>query len=110
MEERRKTQRSRCLLGARVVFNARSSTMSCTVKNHSDEGAQLLFGETPYIPNQIEIMLDNRRMLVPAAVVWRSGCRVGIAFPRGSFLAEATTDRLVGDRIVASRGAGDALH
>jgi PilZ domain len=78
MSERRQNVRRRCLLGARAVFNARSSTMSCTVRNMSDHGAMLVFGETPYIPEQFELLLDNRRTLAPARVAWRHGDRVGI--------------------------------
>jgi hypothetical protein len=92
MEERRKAARSRCLLGARVVFNARSSTMSCTIRNHSEDGAQLMFGEAPCIPDQLELILDNRRIRVPADVMWRSGRLVGVAFPRGRFMAELKQD------------------
>jgi PilZ domain len=92
MVERRKSARSRCLLGARVVFNARSSTMSCTLKNYSEDGALLKFGETPYIPDQLEIVLDNRRSLMPVQVAWRRGDTVGIAFPRGRFMAELKED------------------
>ncbi len=92
MIERRKSTRNRSLLGARVVFNARSSTMSCMVKNYSEDGALLKFGEVPYIPDQIEILLDNRNTLMPAQIVWRNGATVGVAFPRGRFMAELRED------------------
>ncbi len=39
----------------------------------------LVFGETPYIPEQFELLLDNRRTLAPARVAWRNGDRVGIS-------------------------------
>jgi hypothetical protein len=110
MDERRKSHRARCLLGARVVFNARSSTMSCTVKNHSEEGALLLFGETPYIPNQIELVLDNRRTLMPAEILWRSGCKVGIGFPRGRFLAELGKDAAGTAFLLTERTSTEAVH
>ncbi len=92
MIERRKMTRNRCLLGARVVFNGRNSTMSCTLRNFSEDGAMLLFGETPYIPQQLEIVLDNRTTLMPVQVAWRRDNTVGIAFPRGSFMAELKQD------------------
>jgi hypothetical protein len=86
--ERRKVDRRRCLLGAQVIFNNRSLTMSCTIRNFSDDGALLEFGETPYVPELIEIVLDNHRTLAPAQVVWRSGKRLGVIFPRGQFMTE----------------------
>jgi hypothetical protein len=92
MLERRQSPRSRCLLGARTVFNGRSSTLSCTVRNYSEEGALLFFGETPYLPDLLEIVLDNRKMLVPAQVVWRKGVKVGVIFPRGRFMSELRED------------------
>ncbi len=92
MVERRKSARNRCLLGARVVFNARSSTLSGLLKNHTEDGALLKFGEAPYIPDQLEIVLDNRTTLMPAKVVWRRGDTVGIMFPRGQFMAELNED------------------
>jgi PilZ domain len=101
MVERRKSARSRCLLGARVVFNGRNATLSCTLRNYSEDGALLKFGETPYIPDQLEIVLDNRRTLMPIEVAWRRGDNVGIAFPRGRFLTELKED--TAKNAVASR-------
>lgn len=110
MEERRKSARARCLLGARVVFNARSSTLSCTVRNHSEDGALLMFGEPPYMPDLLEMVLDNRQTLVPVEVVWRSERMIGIAFPRGRFMAELRHDAAESRMLMAERRSGEALH
>lgn len=110
MIERRKSTRNRSLLGARVVFNARSSTMSCTVKNYSEDGALLKFGETPYVPDMIEIILDNRNTLMPAQIVWRKGATVGIAFPRGRFMAELREDASRNLAAMERPPAGAAMH
>ncbi len=110
MIERRKYTRYRSLLGARVVFNARNSTMSCTVKNYSEDGALLKFGETPFIPDQIEILLDNRNTLMPAQIVWRGGATVGIAFPRGRFMAELREDASRNLAAMESAPSGAVMH
>ena len=110
MIERRKSTRNRSLLGARVVFNARSSTMSCTLRNYSEDGALLKFGETPYIPSQVEVVLDNRKTLMPAQVMWRNGVTVGIAFPRGQFVAELREDASKSLASVESAPAGAVMH
>jgi hypothetical protein len=110
MIERRKAARSRCLLGARVVFNARSSTMSCTVRNYTEDGALLIFGETPYIPDMLEVVLDNRKTLVPAQIAWRSHMKIGVVFPRGQFLAELKADAAANILAVHERHADMALH
>jgi hypothetical protein len=86
--ERRRNDRRRSLLGARVVFDNRSSTLKCTIRNYSEDGALLEFGETPYVPDMIEIVLDNHRTLASAQIVWRNNRWVGIIFPRGQFMAE----------------------
>ncbi len=80
MSERRKHPRGRCLVGAEVVYNGRASTMSCTLRNQSEEGGLLIFGEAPNIPEQFNLSISNRQSLVPAHVVWRSGLKVGVAF------------------------------
>jgi hypothetical protein len=110
MIERRKFARNRCLLGARVAFNNRSSTMSCTVRNYTEDGALLLFGETPYIPDLFEIVLDNRKTLMPAQIAWRSHSKVGIIFPRGQFLAELREDAAANLLAAHARQAGAPLH
>jgi hypothetical protein len=110
MVERRKYARHRSLLGARVVFNNRSSTMSCTVRNYSEDGALLKFGERPYIPDQLEILLDNRNTLMPAQIVWRHNDTVGIAFPRGRFMSELREDAARDLAAMQVRATGTPLH
>jgi hypothetical protein len=110
MIERRKAARNRCLLGARVVFNNRSSTMSCTMRNYTEDGALLIFGETPYIPDMLEVVLDNRKTLMPAQVAWRDGMKVGVVFPRGRFMAELKADAAANILAVHERNAETALH
>ena len=110
MNERRKVARSRCILGARVVFNNRNSTLDCMMRNHSEDGALLKFGETPYIPDQIEIVLDNRSTLMPAQVVWRAKDTVGIAFPRGRFLSELREDAAKSLAAMERPAAGTPIH
>lgn len=110
MIERRNSTRNRCLLGARVVFNDLSSTMNCTVRNYAEDGALLVFGETPYIPDILELVLDNRKTLVPAQIAWRSHRKVGIVFPRGQFMAELRAEAAANLLAAQGRKADTALH
>ncbi len=110
MSERRKLPRTRCLVGARVVFNNRSSTLSCTLRNRSDDGCLLSFGEQPYIPDQIEIVLDNRSTLMPAQVVWRGNMQVGVAFPRGRFMQELHEEAEQSLALMSAGKPGTPLH
>ncbi len=108
MVERRKSIRSRCLLGARVVFNERGSTMSCTLRNYSEDGALLKFSEAPIVPGQVELVINNRNTLMPAQIQWRRGELVGIGFPRGQFMTELREDAAVA--VTQSAPAGVAIH
>jgi PilZ domain len=110
MIERRKSARNRCLLGARVVFNSRNSTLSCTLRNYSEDGALLKFGEAPVVPDQLEMVLDNRNVLMPAQVAWRRGDTLGIAFPRGRFMAELKEDAARNLAELQKPAAGTSLH
>ena len=46
MGERRKTARSRALLGGVIAFNQRMSSMDCQVRNISAAGAKVTFTNT----------------------------------------------------------------
>jgi hypothetical protein len=100
MDERRNAARRRCLLGAKVVFNNRASTMSCLVKNVSDSGALLVFGESdPFVPEMVELLLDNRRTMAAGHVVWRSSSKIGLRFlePQAASDLSAISYGLLGD-------------
>ncbi len=80
MTERRRSTRSRCLVGALVTFNNAKSSLSCVARNITADGCMLVFGEDPLIPSRINIQLSNRKDIVPADVAWRDGKNVGVAF------------------------------
>jgi PilZ domain len=80
--ENRANKRRRCLLGARVIFNERQSTMSCRIRNISDFGARLEFGACPALPDSIELMIDSEAGFAPARIVWRDLNHIGIAFDK----------------------------
>ena len=108
-EERRKKFRRRCLLGARVIFNDRRSTVDCTVKNLSGTGAQLSFGTVPTVPDEIEILMDRRKTLAAANVVWRSGNTLGVAFSHDQTSADFA-ERLMGMTPASLAPEGTVLH
>jgi PilZ domain len=108
-EERRKKFRRRCYFGARVVFNDRCSTLNCTVKNLSGTGAQLSFVTMPILPDQIEILMDRRKTLAAANIVWRAGNTLGIAFAHDQTSADFA-ERLLGMIPTSLPPAGTMLH
>ncbi|MCW5718518.1 MAG: PilZ domain-containing protein [Bauldia sp.] len=77
--ERRNRHRNRVLKGALVVFGNHGSTIDCTIRNLSDEGAKLLLGSTIGVPDTFELMIPAEHRIAPARVVWRTECELGIA-------------------------------
>ena len=80
MQERRKSARRRALKGGRIVFNKRSSTIDCTVRNLSPEGALLQVRGPFGIPEEFDLELDADAVIHPFNVVWRDARRLGVVF------------------------------
>ena len=77
--ERREVPRQRTLLGARIVFNNRQSTLDCVVRNLSDVGAMVLISDAVALPAAFELEIEHKRRVYGARFRWRDGERVGIA-------------------------------
>lgn len=86
--ERRQTQRQRTLLGARIVFNQRRSTLDCVVRNVSDTGALVVLSDAVTLPEAFDLEIDHRQRSYSARVRWRGPERIGLAF-EGQRVAEA---------------------
>ncbi len=79
MEQPRRGHRSRTYLGGRIVFNGRSSTMDCLIRNLSENGALLEFAE-PIVPcHEVDLCILSRALSLKARVVWCDGTRVGVS-------------------------------
>lgn len=76
--DRRGGRRRRTLKGARIIFNGGYSSFSCTVRNFSESGALLNFGDTLGIPAHFELDLEGTRR--PCTVRWRDGGLLGVSF------------------------------
>ena len=82
-EERRRAVRRRTLKGAHIVFNGGHASVSCTVRNFSDEGARLCVDGVVGIPTEFTILFDggSRRECV---VKWRDPTTIGVEFKKVS--------------------------
>ena len=79
MKEQRSNDRRRTYLAGRIVFNGRSSTMDCLVRNLSRNGAMLEFSE-PAIPHhEVDLCILSRGESLRARVVWYNGVRAGVS-------------------------------
>jgi len=80
MEERRKAPRGRTYLAGRIVFNHKTSTTDCIVRNWSSEGARIVFSDLSAIPDAFEFLVPGRGERHEAQVVWRHASEAGVRF------------------------------
>ena len=79
MEEKRISQRRRSLKGGRIVFNGGASTINCTIRNLSEDGAQLLVESTIGIPSEFTLMFDHGSAR-SCVMRWKHANTLGVAF------------------------------
>jgi hypothetical protein len=80
MSERRTVSRHKSLLQGRVYYNGRRSSIDCLVRDVSDKGAKLVFGEAVAVPDVVELYLSNKDEVRRAKVQWRKGHEMGVDF------------------------------
>jgi len=78
--ERRAVERRRSFKGALLRFNGGYGALECVVKNFSAGGARLSFGEAMAVPPRFELKMGQENGWHPAAVKWRRGNEIGIAY------------------------------
>ncbi len=80
MVERRKTVRSRTLLGGLIAFNRRKSSMDCEIRNFSPAGARLHFTNTAVIPDVFDLQIARKDRSYRARMAWRGVDEAGVEF------------------------------
>lgn len=78
-EERRAAQRSRSLLGAKIIFNRGGSVLDCVVRNISTSGAQIKLENSISPPETFELHVANGEKF-QCTVVWRKTGAIGVHF------------------------------
>jgi hypothetical protein len=78
--ERRAERRRKVFKGAKLRFNGGYGALDCLVRNFSDKGARLAFGDIAAVPSRFEFRLSGAEAPVPAVVRWRGVEDVGIEF------------------------------
>jgi hypothetical protein len=79
-DERRAEPRRRVLKGATLSFNKGYGAMECVVRNESQRGALLAFGETTAVPTSFELHVAGQHEPRRAQVRWRNLTSVGVEF------------------------------
>ncbi len=77
--ENRTAQRRTTLKGGKIVFNAGRSTIDCTVRNLSRDGAKLVVASVVGVPDSFDLLLPNTHRQ-PCKVIWRKAKEIGVEF------------------------------
>jgi hypothetical protein len=80
MSEQRKSGRRRALKGGRIIFNEGWGTLSCTIRNLSDDGAKLQLESVLGIPSEFTLMFDDGSPSRKCLVKWRNPTSLGVEF------------------------------
>ena len=78
--ERRSVHRTRVLKGANLRFNNGYSVFEGTVRNLTDGGALLAFGDATGVPGEFDMDIAGESMRRRAHVIWRETNRMGVRF------------------------------
>jgi len=70
----------RSLLKGKVVFNNRSSTLDCTLRDSSETGARLTFSASVLIPDEFDLEIPLKGRKYRARVMWRRADSCGVQF------------------------------
>lgn len=80
LEDRRAFVRRRVFKGATLSFNKGYGALECVVRNESDKGALLSFGETSAVPPAFDLTVRGGDTVRHARVRWRTLSVVGVEF------------------------------
>jgi hypothetical protein len=78
-QQRRNAERHRILKGARITFKEGTTTIDCTVRNLSEQGACLKVASPIGIPDMFDLVLDNASVH-HCRVTWRKATQIGVNF------------------------------
>jgi hypothetical protein len=79
MSENRTTSRHRTLKAGTISFG-RGGAIDCTVRNLSDEGANLEVVTPLFIPDRFTLIIPSADFKRPCRIIWRKEKRIGVAF------------------------------
>jgi hypothetical protein len=80
ISERRADQRRRAFKGATLRFNRGFGSMEGLVRNESENGTLLMFGDATGVPSGFELAINGAARSRAARVCWRSMTLVGVEF------------------------------
>jgi diguanylate cyclase (GGDEF)-like protein len=72
--------RRRVLKAGQILFNGRSSTINCTVRSLSDQGAGIEVSNSTGIPSRFDLVIKSDRMEKPCRIVSQSERQIDVVF------------------------------
>lgn len=81
--ERRKAERVKSLLKAKIVFNNRMTSIDCIIKNISNSGARVSIDNTVSIANEFDLEIPLKGKSYRAFMKWRDRDSMGVEFIDG---------------------------
>lgn len=75
----RSAHRQRTLKAAKVILTD-WSTLDCTIRDISESGARLVFGDAFSLPEEFRLLLVSGNTIVPVRLLWQRGLAAGVAF------------------------------
>lgn len=103
--ERRHRQRHRALLAGKLANDDASTTIDCTIRNLSNDGAMIETTTPHLIPSHLHLVQIKEGIAWDAEVIWRRGNRVGLALLDRHDLRETTDKQLRALRAIWSQMA-----
>jgi hypothetical protein len=92
MSEHRIHPRIRSLIGGRIEFNNRQSTMDCIIRELSEGGAKLEISQSITLPEEFDLLIPKRNQSHHVRICWRHEDFIGVEFVTPGSLGPKTTD------------------
>ena len=75
----RSAHRKRTLKAAKAVLTD-WTTIDCTIRDISETGARLVFGDAFKLPEEFRVIIVMTNSIVPVRLLWQRGLTAGVAF------------------------------
>lgn len=78
--EYRRSPRQAAYMRASIVHPLQTETLTCTVRDISEDGALINFPRSEELPSLFWLRLEGEATLRLCTVAWRSSCNLGVEF------------------------------
>lgn len=103
--DRRRSGRQRALLAGKLANEDATTTLDCTIRNLSADGAMIETTTPHLIPQQLHLVQVKEGVAWDVTVIWRRGNRIGLSLGDRHDLRETTDKQLRALRAIWSQMA-----